>query len=120
MGTASSSTGPAFCSPGSPAQSCADHTPLCGFWDLECCALPSSYGPRLLSLEPSQTPDHRRLPHHPQRPQDSSLHLSCLDTQFCLLPMKLALGRSEVALSQDQAQGWGPEGQWGREALTCC
>ena len=89
-----------------------------GIWSAVLCRPVTA--PRSLSVEPSQTPDRRHLPHHPQRPQDGSLHLSCLDTQLCLLPIKLALGRSEVALSQDQAQGWGPEGQWGRGALTCC
>ena len=102
-GTAFKYKGPAVCSPGSRAQSCADHTPLCGCWDLEHHALWTSYQtqipvPRALS---KPHPPHQDAclitPTGPRMPRMGSLDLGCLDVQPHPLPIKLALGCSEVA-----------------------
>lgn len=64
--------------------------------------------PRSLSLDPSRSPTHligvpaSSPPQTPGCPGRVSLDLGCLDIQPRPLPIKLALGRSEVALFQDQ------------------
>lgn len=107
-GTAFKHKGPAVCSPGSWAQSYSDHIPLCGCWDLEHRALWISYRTQIPvpGALPKPHPPHRgaRLitPTDPRMPRMGSLGLGCLDVQPRPLPIKLALGWSEVAPAQDQ------------------